>query len=145
MYPVVSDNVRKRYVRDRGRLVYQGAGHAIGVDVREVGHKDHGHSLQHSEGGAQGHGQHIEVGAQGHGQHSGEGDQVGDLEVGVQSGLKKHLAGHVKSCQFLRSRKTYEDFEQDIYLHHALKFDWRELFENLDDDEVEEKRNSEGV
>ena len=26
MYPVVSDNVRKRYVRDRGRLVYQGAG-----------------------------------------------------------------------------------------------------------------------
>ena len=50
-YPVVYDNVRRRYVLDRGRLVYQGAGHAIDADVREVGHEDHGISLQHYEGG----------------------------------------------------------------------------------------------
>ena len=50
--------------------------------MKEVGHKDHGHSLQHSEVGAQGHGQHIEVGAQGHGQHSRE-----ECQVGVQSEL----------------------------------------------------------
>ena len=33
-YPVVYDNVRKRYLWDRGRLVYQGVGHALGADVR---------------------------------------------------------------------------------------------------------------
>ena len=70
--------------------------------------------VHHSEGGGQGHGQHGKGGGQGHGQHRGEGDQVGEVEVGVRSGLKRHLAGHVKSYQCLRGRRGYEDFEKNF-------------------------------
>ena len=56
-YPVVYDQVRKKYVWDssasgvswnivRGRLVCGAAGLAVAVDVEESGHDGHGHSLQ---------------------------------------------------------------------------------------------------
>ena len=79
--------------------------------MREVGQYDHGQSLQQYEGGQV---HHSEGGGQGHGQHSGDGDQVGEVEVGVRSGLKRHLAGHVKSYQCLRGRRGYEDFEKNF-------------------------------
>ena len=51
----------------------------------------------------------------------------------------------MKSYQCLRGRRGYEDFEKNIYLYHALRFDWRVVFENLDNDDVEVKRNSEEI
>ena len=35
----------------------------------------------------------------------------------------------------MESRKNYEDFEENIYLQHALNIDWKEVDENVDDDE----------
>jgi hypothetical protein len=107
---------------------------------------EEGHSLQQGDGGlgqeeGDHPGQNGKTGGHGHGQHSEVGGQVDEEEVGVPSGLKGILAGQMKSCHILGRRKAYKDFEKNIYLHHALKFDWREVNEDMDVDEVRSEKN----
>jgi hypothetical protein len=85
--------------------------------------------------GAGGVGQHGGKTAEhGQGQHDVCGDQF-EEEVGVPGGMKKALALHMKSCPIVESRKTYEDFEKNVYLHLALKFDRIEVDKEMDDDD----------
>ena len=84
----------------RGRLVYGAAGFAVAVDVEGGGHDGHGHILQQGEGGVGQHGKtRGKTGGHGQWQHDECGDQV---EVGVPGGLKKVLAGRMKSCHILK-------------------------------------------
>ena len=141
-------------VTKTGMFVYSAAGLPVGADEEGGGHESqqggegvdqlgkaalHGQG-QHEECGQAGHQVEEDVAQlgkaaeHGHGQHEDCGDQVEEV-VGVPGGLRKGLAGHVKSCQILKSRNDYQDFEKNIYLYHALKFDWREVDEKIVDDE----------
>ena len=79
--------------------MYGAAGIAVAVDVEGDGHDGHGHSLQQGDGGVGQHGGQTD--GHGQGQHDECGDQV-EQEVGVPGGLRKVLAGHMKSCHILK-------------------------------------------
>ena len=83
--------------------MYGAAGLTATVDVEGGGHDGHGHSLQQGAGGVGQHG--GKTAGHGQGQHDVCGDQVEEV-VGVPGGLKKVLAGDMKSCHIVESRKT---------------------------------------
>ena len=119
----------------RDKLVYGDAGLHVAAD--EVGGDD-GQHVAADEEVVGDDGQQVEGGAghldkpAGHGQgQQGVRDEIDKEEVGVPGELRKVLAEQVVSFKIMESRKNYEDFEENIYLQHALKIDWKEV----DDDE----------
>ena len=41
----------------------------------------------------------------------------------------------MQSCNSLEGKKVYEDFEKRIYHQHSLRFDWKEIYEKMYDED----------